>query len=197
VRELVTYALDNLRNNPLGDIEFEIISQIGANVGYLHDSSRSLDTNSSRRIHLLLRTARQVFPVWERKFPNDHSPHQCLDLVERVLSEEIDVATIDDEDFLFLDWLDQQSIQCKDEPSLCVAMSLKAILQTLETVFGLYGDSPPHNAENSANAAILFAADAYSYGFLEENRSVVENRRKFWEWWLKHAVPSSWMTPRS
>lgn len=196
LRALLEKALQDVRNSSTSELDSQYIIDIGSNFGQLIDAVHFLDNSSRKRIFLITLTVHRIIPIWERSRSNDTSPHRLLTIVNQLLDEKIEIVEVVKQEYEFLDWVDYQTEDCESNAAICVAYSLHALLETIKVISGIYSKNPPHTAENYANAAILFAADAYSYGFLREGRTVAMVRREFWEWWLTKVVPSAWMTPR-
>lgn len=196
-----------LSNDPNSHLELRHRQPIMAAMGPKMDTSRTNGGGGyQRRTHLDLLTVRHVLPLWQALWPNNHTPQDLLSQADGLRG-----GTQAQRDAAYQDirecWTVFNDFNTEENPNdakesmvlfaaiktLCRAtydMSFDPALPPREIKpgqFMLDGQIGPLSREAAFDASV-----AAANGLPWDPTSSPSQRRAYWEWWLREAVPAAW-----
>ncbi|OPX86540.1 MAG: hypothetical protein A4E53_02973 [Pelotomaculum sp. PtaB.Bin104] len=151
-----------------------------------------------RRVNLAILAAQMVLPIWNKFYPSDDLPYRCIDLARQVLNKNLDENVAWEQRNMFWSKLiDKGNRDQENQVVQGVGFSAVQVLTTAlrdEIFEPLKIDLNLTDADIDPEAmdSSFFAAAAYANGAIWNSGSDSLKRQKFWEWWLKEAVPMAW-----
>lgn len=198
--QAIEWAHVAVRKHPQHDLSLGYRQAIWAAMGPRQRPSAAVNpVGLERRTTLAVEATRHVLPIWQQRFPNDTTPQQILDEVDRLLDGQVTIQQATDDRGNFWEYFDELVYQ--DEDNTNAASVGTAAVQALSAAI-FDEDFPANNIDYQRVDkgtdpyeldASFYAAAAYAGGAVWEETSSSAKRREFWEWWLNEAVPSAYM----
>jgi len=152
------------------------------------------ETGRRRRTKLATLAVERVLPLWESLLPADHTPHQALQLAEKLLVGTITSVAAESEMGKLWAHCDDLSWRYADKQSVIMVgySAIQAVREAIsEKHFGcerVNDGSTDMDVEPYDHDSAFCALIAYSGGPPWDKSSDAEKRLEFWTWWLTSAV---------
>jgi hypothetical protein len=150
-----------------------------------------------RRTRLAVLAVRHVLPIWERALPTNREPQRMLEIAEEYLGQVIDFRTAWNLKNQF--WGELESGRISDRRSIAIAVGFgaaKVVTTALNDQLldsdNLESELLDHNLDPYQWDASFYASVAYAGSAPWQAELNADGRRKFWEWYIKVAVPRAW-----
>jgi hypothetical protein len=200
--DVIEKALIAVENNPDGNLNLGYRQAIWAKFGARLD----LDVPESKLAHkkrtiLAIQAVKRSLFLWEEKYPEDKTPYQIIDQIEKVLQG---IIAFDTEEGLtqydeFWCYFDNKS---SGDPaaaesfqiSIGYAAALCFYVAFIDENFDEnYIDVNLEDAEDPYEMDVAqIVSIAYADGGVGDPNSNKLKRKEFWQWWLTEAVPQAW-----
>lgn len=193
-------ASESLSANADGELALSCRKRIWTAFGPLlmdtEDVYAILGVGLFRRTTLAILCARHMLDVWEQELPENKDPHHLLEMAERYMKKLTDLDTIREKMDSF--WVEIEALLYEREDSIAVCAGLAAYSACRTAVYD--EDFEPDNVDDLTDDDLepydwdagYLAALVYAGGGKWNEESNATQRRQFWEWYLKEAVPKAW-----
>jgi hypothetical protein len=151
-----------------------------------------------RRYAVGVMSAKKVLPIWEACFPNDRSPHTCLELAHGYMSGQVPKALClqtREELWTHCDGMvyKYQTLMNKVLVGYCTAQIMRvAVYDDLWCEPGEAEGVDEANVDPEELDVAFCSASCYAGGTKWDESSSTKKRLEFWKWWLLEAVPAAW-----
>lgn len=197
MQRTIQEAIKSVEANSAHDLHYRLRWQINRLMD--DPSATSADIGRWRRQKLAALAASKVIPAWERSFPGDRLPHNCLAMGDVFRRGEVRAGNVEELWSDGWDHCDQLIYDHQDRQN--DALAGYAAVQSLR--IALLDDLYPEvmdqncsdeNLEPEDLDSAFSAAACYAGGTIWDPSSSAQLRREFWLWWLTQAVPQAWHT---
>jgi hypothetical protein len=194
LKNLIENATEAVYNHPKNDLNLGYRQAIWAEFGPLGDES-----GLKKRTVLAKLTIEKVFPMWKSAFPDDNTPRKISKEVDQILDGSLSFSPEDASEHVrgFWEWIEDIEASDDELTALNVGFGFVKLITTalFDELFdskNIDYDCTDADVDSYDSDCSYYAAAAYSNGTVWDEDSDASKRKKFWEWWLKEAVPEAW-----
>lgn len=190
VNEIVEICLSSARRDPRHDLKLGLRRRLWCSFDVTGADGKSI--GHKRRVKLSALAVERVLPLWEEMLPVDRTPHEALDMVQRLYNGEIAPDAADRKSGGLWTHCDAL-LDGQNANAVMVGYgAIRVVTGALWDGFFRCGDGGDDVVDLDVDTyeadASWFCAVAYSAGATWEAGSDSTKRLEWWTWWLTSAV---------
>jgi hypothetical protein len=191
-QQLLATASSNVDSDSLGRLSLARRKAIWVGLGTTENGDQPSGLAKRRCVVIDALCVKKGLPFWFKVFPNDNGPLEMLDLAFAVLAGKVNERDAQSRrDGYFVDVVENRRYDKKDYSALFVG---HAAANTVLTAFGDSSDlalcecDDDESLDAEAYEPSYLVASAFAGGLNRSSEANVENRRRFWHWYLSDAI---------